>query len=142
TVKVWDSASAEAVQEWAHQDSAVQDLLALNAFGGPHAQGFLRTWLLLLPLPLASGETGAQALDRQQLPDEAQMRPRLGEQVLVGGQPLVWREHRSPEAVVNFNAVLGRVADRSVVYAVCYLESDRARDGLWLQAGGDNPAQV
>jgi eukaryotic-like serine/threonine-protein kinase len=142
TVKVWDAASAEAVQEWAHQDSAVQDLLALNAFGGPHAQGFLRTWLLLLPLPLASGETGAQALDRQQLPDEAQLRPRLGEQVLVGGQPLVWREHRSPEAVVNFNAVLGRVADRSVVYAVCYLESDRARDGLWLQAGGDNQAKV
>ena len=60
----------------------------------------------------------------------------------VGGREFVWQEHRSPEAVVNFNAVLGRVEDQSVAYAVCYLESDRARDGLWLQVGGDDQAKV
>ena len=70
------------------------------------------------------------------------MRPRLGERVLVGGRELVWQEHRSPEAVVDFNAVLGRVAERSVAYAVCYVESDQARDGLWLQVGGDDQAEV
>ena len=142
TADVWDAAGAEAVQAWARQDRAVQDLLARNAFRGPHAQGFLQTWLLLLPLPLAAGETGAQALDRQQLPGEAQVRPRLGERVLVGGRELVWQEHRSPEAAVNFNAVLGRVAERSVAYAVCYLESDQARDGLWLQVGGDDQTKL
>ena len=142
TAEVWDAAGAEAVQAWARQDRAVQDLLARNAFRGPHAQGFIQTWLLLLPLPLAAGETGAQALDRQQLPGEAQLRPRLGERVLVGGRELVWQEHRSPEAAVSFNAVLGRVAERSVAYAVCYLESDQARDGLWLQVGGDDQAKL
>ena len=55
---------------------------------------------------------------------------------------MVWQEHRSPKAVVNFNAVLGQVAERSVAYAVCYLESDRARDGLWLQVGSDDQAKV
>ena len=142
TAKVWDAAGAEAVQEWARQDRAVQDLLDRNDFRGPHAQGFLQTWLLLLPLPFASGETGAQALDRPQLPGEAQLRPRPGERVLVGGRPWLWQEHRSPKAVVNFNAVLGRVAERSVAYAVCYLESDQARDGLWLQVGSDDQAKV
>jgi hypothetical protein len=97
---------------------------------------------LLLPLPLAAGETGAQALDRQQLPDEAQVRPRLGERVRVGDREQVWQEHRSPEAAVSFNAVLGRVAERSVAYAVCYLESDQARDGLWLQVGGDDQTKL
>jgi hypothetical protein len=43
---------------------------------------------------------------------------------------------------VNFNAVLGQMAERSVVYAVCYLESDQARDGLWLQVGSDDQAKV
>ena len=43
---------------------------------------------------------------------------------------------------MNFNAVLGQVAERSVAYAVCYLESDQARDGLWLQVGSDNQAKV
>jgi hypothetical protein len=137
TAKVWEAADAETVREWARQDRAVQDHLALNDVRDPQAQGFLQTWLLLLPLPFAAGESSAQALDRQQLPGEAQVRPRAGEQVLVGGRELVWQEHRSPQAVVSFNAVLGRVADRSVAYAACYLESDRARDDLWLQVGCD-----
>ena len=38
--------------------------------------------------------------------------------------------------------MLGRVAERSVAYAVCYIESDQARDGLWLQLGSDDQAKV
>jgi hypothetical protein len=139
---VWEAAGAAAVQQWARQDRAVQELLESNDFRSPHAQGFLQTWLLLLPLPLAAGESGAQALDRQQLPDEACLRPRPGEGVAIGGQRWVWQEYRSPGAVVDFNEVLGRVVERSVAYAVCYVESDRARDGLWLQLGSDDQAKV
>src|SRR5262249_57435733 len=73
---------------------------------------------------------------------EAQLRPRPGEGVAIGGQRWVWQEYRSPRAVVDFNAVPGRVVERSVAYAVCYLESDRARDGLWLQPGSDDQAKV
>jgi hypothetical protein len=142
TAKVWDAADAAAVRQWARQDRAVQDLRDSNDFRSPHAQGFLRTWLLLLPLPLAAGESGAQALDRQQLPDEAQLRPRPGEGVAIGGQRWVWQEHRSPRAVVNFNAVAGREATRSVVYAACYIESDRARDGLRLHVASDDQGKV
>jgi WD40 repeat protein/serine/threonine protein kinase len=142
SAKVWEAASAEVVQEWAEQDRAVRVLRGRNAITGPPPQGFLQTWLLLLPLPFAAGETGAQALDRSQLSGEAQVRPRAGERVLVGGRPFFWQEYRSPNAILNFHAVLGRVADRSVAYAVCYLDSDEARDGLWLQLGADDQAKV
>jgi hypothetical protein len=43
---------------------------------------------------------------------------------------------------VDFNAVLGRVTERSVAYAACYLESDRPRNDLWLQVGSDALAKV
>jgi hypothetical protein len=43
---------------------------------------------------------------------------------------------------VNFNAVLGQITKRSVAYAVCYIDSDLARDGLWLQVGSDDQAKV
>jgi WD40 repeat protein len=142
TAKVWDAAGAAVVQHWARQDRAVKDLLESNDFRSPQAQGFLQTWLLLLPLPLAAEETGTQALDRHQIPDEASLQPRRGDQVTVGGRPWRWHEHRSPKAVVDFNAVLGRVVERMVAYAVCYIESDRARDGLWLQVGSDDQAKV
>jgi dipeptidyl aminopeptidase/acylaminoacyl peptidase len=142
TAKVRDAASRDAVQEWTNQDRALADHLAINAFRGPRAQGFLQTWLLLLPIPLASGESGEKGLDRQQVPAESQLRPRPGEPVPVGGWEFVWQEHRSPEAVVDFNAVLGRVTEQSVAYAACYVESDRARKDLWLQVGSDNQAKV
>jgi dipeptidyl aminopeptidase/acylaminoacyl peptidase len=142
TAKVWEAADDRAVEHWVRRDRAVDDLLESNNFRSPHAHGFIQNWLVLLPLPHAVGENSAQALDRQQVPEEAQLRPRPGEGVTLGGHQWVWQEYRSPRAVVNFNAAAGRMAERSVVYAACYIESDRARDGLWLQLGSDDQVKV
>jgi WD40 repeat protein/serine/threonine protein kinase len=142
SVKIWEAASAESVEGWARQESDVRELLARNTYSGPDARGFIQAWLLLLPLPLAQGETGEEGLDRHQLPGEGQLRPRPGEPVLVGGREYVWREYRSPWPFVKFNAVLRQVAEQSVVYAVCYVESDHDRDGLWVQCGADNQSKV
>jgi hypothetical protein len=142
TAKVWEAATASAVQEWARQERTREEYLAQVAFRGPKAQGFIQDWLVLAPLPWAAGENGAQALDREQLPEEARLRPRAGERVRVGGRELPWRGHRSPEEGLNFNAVLGRVTEHSAGYAVCYLETDRPRDDLWLQVGNDDQSKV
>jgi hypothetical protein len=139
---VWEAADAEAVQEWARQVRAVQDLGDRDDISSPRAQGFLRDWLLLLPLPWDAGETVAQALDGHQIPDEAQARPRAGDRVPLGGRELIWQEHRSPGAGVDFDAAAGPMTERSVAYAVCYIESDRERHGLWLQVAGDDRAKV
>jgi hypothetical protein len=141
-VRVLEAADAEAVQEWARQERAVQDLAEGDDVSSSRAQGFLRDWLLLLPLPWVAGETVVQALDRRQIPEEAHARPRAGDRVSLGGLELVWREHRSPGAVVDFNAAAGQLTERSVAYAVCYIESDRERHGLWLQVGCDDRAKV
>jgi hypothetical protein len=130
------------MQQWARQDRAVEQLRARLAFRRPEARGFVQDWLLLLPLPLALGENGAEGLDREQLPSEAMLRPRAGERISVAGRELHWREHRSPEPVLDFNDVLGSVTPSSVVYAVCYLESERARENLWLQVGSDDQTKV
>jgi WD40 repeat protein/serine/threonine protein kinase len=141
-LRVWDAAGDEAVQEWSRQNRALDDLLALNAYRGQEAQSFIQTWLLLLPLPWDSAQKGEQALDLQQVEREAQLRPQLGARVTVRGQELLWQEHRSPESVVDFNAVVGHVTERSVAYAACYLESDRPRNDLWLQIGSYGRAKV
>jgi hypothetical protein len=142
TAKVWEAATASAVQAWTRQDRAVEQLLALPAFRVRQAQGFLQDWLLLVPLPLAPGESSAEGLAREQLPGEAQLRPWAGQRVRVGGHEWVWQAHRAPQAVLDFNAVLGRETNHSVAYAVCYLDSDRARDKLWLEVGSDDQGKV
>ena len=124
------------------QDREVRELLARNAFHGSQARGFIQDWLLLLVLAPAAGDTGEQALDREQLPNEARLQPRQGDLAWVGSRQFVWRKHRSPAAVLDLNAALGRVAERSVAYAVCYLETDQASDDLWLQVASDDQAKV
>jgi WD domain, G-beta repeat len=142
TARVWEAAGAEAVRQWDRQERAVAGRLTRDDFRGPQARGFIATWLLLLPVPLGSGESGARALDRQPLADEANLRPRPGDRVPVGSGDLVWREHRSTGAVLDFNAVLGRATELSVAYAVCYIESNRAHDDLWLEVGSDDLAKA
>jgi hypothetical protein len=139
--KVWEAAGTEAVEEWARQDRAREKRLARNAFRGPHAEGFIQTWLLLLPVPFPSEEDGGQALDRK-LAGEPKLTPKPGQRVRVGDKELVWREYRSPEAILDFNAVMGQLTERCVAYAVCYLESDQPRDDLWLQVGSDDQGMV
>jgi hypothetical protein len=108
----------------------------LGHMGAPLGQGRLLAASALIP------ESGEQGLDLQQLPREAELRPRAGERVWVVGKELVWKEYRCPEVVLNFNAVLGRVTEWSVAYAVCYLECDRPRNDLWLQVVSDDQAKV
>jgi serine/threonine protein kinase len=142
TVKVWEVATAAATEEWARQDCMVERFLALPGFRGPHAQGFLQDWLLLAPLPLAPGESSTDGLAREQLKGEADLQPRAGQPVVVDGREYVWHEHQAPQAVLDINAVLGRVTEHSVAYAVCYLDSDRARGDLRLEVGSDDQAKV
>jgi hypothetical protein len=135
---LWDAAGAEATRQWARQDLAVEGVLARNTLRGPRAQGFIRDWLLLLPLPMGPAAAGPEGVASQQVPGEASLRPRPGDGVRVGGGELTWREHHSTEAMLDFNAALGRQTELSVVYAVCYVESDRARSDVWLQVGTDD----
>jgi WD40 repeat protein/serine/threonine protein kinase len=141
TVKVWEAASAETVQEWVRKDRAGEERLARNAIGGPRAKGFIQDWLLLLPIPFLSGESGGQALDLR-LPGEPGLKPKSGQRVRVRDKELVWRRYHSPEAVLDFNVAVGELKERYIGYAACYLQSDRPRNDLWLQVGSDDQAKV
>jgi WD40 repeat protein/serine/threonine protein kinase len=101
-------------------------------------EGFLLDWLILAPIPLAEGHTGADALDEQQIPGEATLLPRAGETV----KELVWKEHRGHRSVLDFNAFLGQETIYSVAYAVCYIVSDQERAGLRLRIGSDDQAKI
>jgi WD40 repeat protein/serine/threonine protein kinase len=144
TTRLWESATAAAMRDWAEQEHAVEQIRTRFDARSPNARGFIQDWLLLLPLPLAPGESGVAGLAREQINEEAHLQPKAGQGsgVWVGDQEQVWREHRAPAALLDFNAMHGRLAEYSVVYAVCYLDSDQERNDLWLQVSCDDQAKV
>ena len=105
--------------------------------------GFIQNWLVL-SAPIAFVEQdGAAAIDQQQFLDEASVRPREGNELIVGAQKLTWRVHRSANHILDFNAeYTGQRTHHSVAYAACYVVSDAERTDLVLNVGSDDQAKI
>lgn len=97
---------------------------------------------MLAPIHLKEGQTALDGLEAEQLPSEAQLRPREGQPVQVDGRELVWTRWTARGAFLNFSVPLRQWTHYSAAYAVCYVESDRNRRDLQLQVGADDMGKV
>src|SRR5215470_8102764 len=109
---------------------------------GVDAEGFIQRWLVLAPIPLAENESGGEALGKQQIKDEASLKPKAGAKVKVGAKELVWKEHVCPEHLLDFNAILGAQTEDSVAYAVTFVVAPEELPGVKMKTGSDDQAKV
>jgi hypothetical protein len=109
---------------------------------GVSDEGFIQNWLVLAPIPLAENESGADGLDKQQLKDEAQLQPKEGDKIKVGGKELVWKKHNLKDYLLDFNELLGAQTEDSVAYAVTFVVSPEERKGVRMKTGSDDQAKV
>src|SRR5437016_1310460 len=63
----------------------------------PDKEGFIRDWLLLAPIQLASDADGAAAIEKNQIPDEGQVKPKAGDKVTVSGKELTWKKVKASD---------------------------------------------
>ena len=115
---------------------------AVPGKGGLDEEGFITTWLLLAPIPLDKGQSGADALGKEQIPGEAKLRPKAGDKVKFNGKKLVWKVYQAKGYFFDVNGFLGKVTEDSVAYAVCYIHADRALPDIQLRTGSDDQAVV
>jgi hypothetical protein len=104
--------------------------------------GYITTWLLLAPIPLAEGERAADALGKEQLPGEALIEPHAGDKVKVGAKELAWKEYQAKNYFFDFNHFLGKQTEDSVGYAVCYIHADKEMKDIQLKTGSDDQAKI
>ncbi|MCI0462197.1 MAG: hypothetical protein L0Z62_35035 [Gemmataceae bacterium] len=109
---------------------------------GLNEEGFITTWLLLAPIPLDENQSGSDALNKEQVKDEAKLRPRVGDKVKVGDKVLVWKEYKASGHFFDFNDFLGKQTEDSVGYAVCYILAPEELKGIKLKTGSDDQAKV
>jgi hypothetical protein len=105
-------------------------------------EGFIRTWLVLCPIPLDENQNGADGLAKEQIKDEAKLSPKDGDKVTAGKKELTWKKHKTPEHMVDFNAILGNETEDSVGYAVCYIVADADMKGVKMKTGSDDQLKV
>jgi hypothetical protein len=87
----------------------------------PDAEGFIRNWLVLAPIPM-EGESGAVEIDRDFIAGEATMTPKAGDKAMVGGRELVWQAHQTSDYFIDFLQSFGQARGEYVAgYAVAYI---------------------
>ena len=109
TARVWEAARPEQIAVWQEEErAATQYLAAAQAEQereiNSRARDSIKQWLILAPINLATGESGAQGLDIEQIEGEGQLRPKTGESRFVGSSELKWREVALTDEVIDFNA--------------------------------------
>ena len=120
---------------------AVQSKLGSEEFA-PQSDGSIRDWLLLAPIQLASDSDGAEAIDKNQLPDEGLVKPKAGDKVTVDGKELTWKKVKATDYLLDLNAILAKETEKTVGYAVSYVRTEAARTNLHLKMGSNDQGKV
>jgi hypothetical protein len=105
-------------------------------------EGFIRHWLVLGPVPAAKEVSGLAEINKQQLRNEARVRPREGEKARAAGREFFWRAHRAPEYFIDFRKALEGRGEDAVAYAVCYVTAPSEVKGLRLTMGSNDQGRV
>ncbi len=108
----------------------------------PRSDGFIRDWLVFAPIMLPSDTDGAQAIDKNQLPDEAALKPKAGDKATVGAKELTWKKVKGSDYYLDFNEIAKEQTDKATAYAVCYVRCDTERTNLSLKMGSNDQGKV
>jgi hypothetical protein len=108
----------------------------------PDSEGYIRHWVMLGPVALRDGETCAEALLKEQLKDEAALRPKAGDQVRIGGKDLVWRNISASTNYFDFNEVLKSMNDHAAGYMVTYIECEKETPDVILAVASNDQGRI
>jgi hypothetical protein len=107
------------------------------------AEGFIRYWLVLGPIPSDKDMAGGAEVQKEQLPNEGALRPRAEERASVKGKELGWKRWRTTDFFLDFRKfVEGQRADDAVAYAVAYVVSAEELKDVKLFIGSNDQARV
>ena len=108
----------------------------------PDSEGYIRHWVMLAPVALRDGETCAEALFKEQIKDEAALRPKAGDKVRIGGKDLVWRNITASTNYFDFNEVLKSMNDHAAGYMVTYIECEKETPDVIVAVASNDQGRI
>ncbi|HLY10621.1 MAG TPA: hypothetical protein VKW04_15060 [Planctomycetota bacterium] len=106
-------------------------------------EGFIRYWILLGPLPSEKERASGAEVAALRLPNEAAMKPRLGETVSYKGKDYVWTKVSSPEYFVDMRKLYqGQKTDDVFAYAVAYVSCEEEIREVKVLAGTNDAGRL
>jgi hypothetical protein len=108
----------------------------------PDSDGYIRDWVMLAPIAIRDGETCAEALLKDQIANEAALRPKAGDKVKVGGKELTWRNVTAATNYFDFNETLKSINDHVAGYMVTYVECDADTPDVVMAVASNDQGRI
>ena len=120
---------------WAANASAA-DTLSLDP------GGYVRDWVMLAPIPLPEGGALADLLLKDQVKNEAALKPKEGDTIKINNKELVWKNVTTATNFFDFNAILKSINDQAAGYMVTYLECEQDIPDVTMTVGSNDQARI
>ena len=91
----------------------------------PDAEGYIRDWIMLAPIPLPGEASCAESLLKEQVKDEAALKPKAGDKTKIDGKELTWKNITAATNHFDFNAILKTDNDHAAGFMVTYIECEK-----------------
>ena len=106
-------------------------------------EGFIRYWLILSPLPSEKERASGAEVAALRLPNEADMKPKPGENVMYKGKQYAWTKHSAPEYFIDFKKFSGdQKTDNVFAYAVAYVLCEEEIRDVKVLAGTNDAGRL
>lgn len=108
----------------------------------PDPDGYIRHWLMLAPITLPDAESCTDALFRQQIKDEAALRPKAGDKLKLGGKELTWQSVTAATNFFDFNATLKTLNDHAAGYIATYIECETDKPDVIMAVASNDQGRI
>ncbi|MEO6245010.1 MAG: hypothetical protein ABIQ12_06210 [Opitutaceae bacterium] len=109
--------------------------------GKPDAEGFIRDWLVLGPLPIGEGG-GADAIDKKQFATEAMPAAKEGAAQSFGSKELSWEKVAAKDFYLDFKELYPAQSEQVVAWAVAYIVVATEKTGLTLRMNSNDQGKA
>lgn len=109
---------------------------------GLDAEGYIRDWLMLAPIPLAEEGSAGEQLLEEQVEEEASLKPEAGEAIRIDDREMRWRKVTTSGKFLDFNAILDSQYDRVAGYMVAYVECDEEIPEVTMSVGSNDQGRI
>jgi len=108
----------------------------------PDSAGYIRDWVMLAPIALPEADTGADSIFKEQIKDEAALRPKAGDKVRIGRKELTWQNVTASTNYFDFNAILKSMNDHAAGYIVTYIECETERPDVIMAVASNDQGRI
>ncbi len=117
-------------------------IIALSQESKPDAQGYIRDWLMLAPIPLGVENEGATKINEEQIKGEGALKPKSGDKVMVGGKEMTWKTVHASTNFFDFNEILKSQNENAAGYMVAYVVCEKDLADVTLLMGSNDQGKV